>query len=70
MKGFDKFEIPPLEMVPVLKSLTVAQRLSTVFYLSRLVRSIIRAQIHSQHSDWNDMQVEAELARRISYGTK
>jgi len=70
MKGFDKFEAPPLEMVPVLKSLTVAQRLATAFHLSRLVRFTIRAQIRSRHPEYNDVQVEAELAGRIAHGAE
>ena len=70
LKCFDKFELPPSEIVPVLKSLTAAQRLATAFHLSKLVRSTIRAQIYSQHPKWSDIEVEAELARRISHATE
>jgi len=64
----EKLEIPPMIMIPILKSSTPSQRLTTVFNLSKIVRSAMRSYICSCHPEWDEEQVEKEVAQRILHG--
>ncbi len=50
------------------RRMTPEQRLQIGFDLCRLARDLSRAGIRHQHPDWNDEQVEREVARRSLLG--
>ena len=61
-------EIIEPEMVECLRRLTPAQRLKTAFGMWETARIIIRGSVLTQFPDWNEAQVNQEVARRLSHG--
>ena len=66
----DRYELPPDEMIPVLKAMTPGKRLETAFYLARLARKMMVAQATAAHPNWSSEQVQAEVAGRILRGAE
>lgn len=62
------FEFIDDTMVEVLRSKTEAERLRIATNLWISARVIVRGAIRTEHPDWNEEQVQHELARRMSHG--
>ncbi len=56
------------QTVDILRQRGVGGRLEMAFSMWRSARDIITAILVSQHPDWSDDQVAAEVARRLSHG--
>jgi len=53
----------------VLRRKTTAQRGTMVGECNRTMRLLIAGHLRTEHPDWNDAQIESEVARRILLGT-
>ena len=51
-------------MVAVLKRKTAAERVAMVFDAVRTMRLMLEAHLHWRHPDWDQTQIDAEIARR------
>lgn len=51
-------------MVAVLKSKTAAERVAMVFDAERSMRLMLDAHLRWRHPDWDQAQIDAEIARR------
>ena len=65
-----RLECVDQEIAELLRAKTPAQRLEIAFSLWRSARKMLTCLLESQHPDWNDVQVTAEVARRMSGGTR
>jgi Rv0078B-related antitoxin len=50
------------------RRMTPQQRLAIGFELYQLSRTIVRQGVKTQHPDWDDSRVAAEVARRFRLG--
>ena len=53
----------------VLRHKTSSERVAMVLEANRFVRSRLEGQLRTDHPDWTDQQVAAEIARRMLGGT-
>src|SRR5712691_2850526 len=51
-----------------LRERSIAERLEMVFDANRTMRGLIEARLRTDHSDWTDPQIQAEIARRMLHG--
>jgi len=58
------------ELAEVLRFKTPAQKVEMVAAANRTARLLAAAGIRYQHPDWDDTQVQAEVIRRVTGGTK
>jgi hypothetical protein len=56
------------KMAEVLRQKTGAERLAIAFGLFSSARRMLISMLRSEHPDWNEDQVNAEAARRLSHG--
>jgi len=57
------------DMVEVMRSKTIAQKLAIVNDMYRTARHLVRCGVQMQHEGWSESQVEAEVSRRLIYGS-
>ncbi len=62
-------EIVDDEMAAVFRGKTPGERLRVAFGLWTSTRSMLERLIRSQHPDWDDRAVKAEVVKRMSHGT-
>ena len=62
------FEMIDDTMADVLRPKTEAERLRIAMRLWTSARVIVRGAIRTEHPDWDDAQVQHEVARRMSHG--
>ena len=62
------FEMIDDAMVEILRPKTCAERLLIGSRLWSSARVIIRGAILTEHPEWNEEQVNREIARRMSHG--
>mgnify|MGYP000866532021 CR=1 FL=1 len=55
-------------MAEVLRQKTPAERLGIAFGLWRSTRRMLSSMLRSVHPDWNEEQIDREVARRLSHG--
>lgn len=63
-----EFEALDDEMADVLRQKSAAERLRIAGRMWRSARAILRGAIKTEHPDWDLVQVDREIARRISHG--
>ncbi|MGQ0812265.1 MAG: hypothetical protein ACT4OO_13725 [Nitrospiraceae bacterium] len=63
-----RIEVIDDAMAEVLRGKTPAERLAIGFGLWRSARTLLRGQLVSLHPEWNAVQVDSEVARRLSHG--
>ncbi len=51
-----------------LRERTFADRVEMVFDANRTMRALIAGRLTTDHPDWTDEQIRAEVARRILHG--
>ncbi len=61
-----QIEVVDEAVAEILRRKTPAQRLAMGFAANRTARRIMEGGLKSQHPDWNDLRVRAEIARRMS----
>ncbi len=51
-----------------LRKKTFAERMEMVFEANRTMRLLIAGRLKTEHPDWSDEQIQAEVARRMLHG--
>ena len=51
-----------------LRERTFAERLEMVFEANRTMRLLIAGRLKTDHPEWSDEQIQAEVARRMLHG--
>ncbi|MBL8825729.1 MAG: hypothetical protein JNM18_02000 [Planctomycetaceae bacterium] len=67
MKPIDpqRIEVVDDAMVPVLRAMTIAQRLAIAFDCNETVRLRLAGHLQTRHPDWTPEQIAQEVARRM-----
>jgi hypothetical protein len=67
----DKGQIEVVDdaVAEILRRKTPAERVQMALDANRLGRQLIAGHLHTIHPDWNDDQIQAEVARRMLRGT-
>ena len=65
-----KIEVVDEDLAEVLRHKSPAEKIEMVAAANRTARLLAAAGIRYQHPDWNDDQVQAEVIRRVTGGTK
>jgi hypothetical protein len=63
-------EIVEDEMAAVFRAKTPAERLRVAFGMWSSTRNMLERLLRSQHPDWDDRTVKAEVAKRMSHATR
>ena len=68
----DKGQIEVIDdtVAEILRRKTPAERVQMALDANRFVRLVIAGHLHTVHPDWNEDQIQAEIARRMLLGTK
>lgn len=61
-------EVIDEEMAAVLRAKTGAERLAIAFGMIRSARRMLTNHLAAEHPDWDDRQVQDEVARRLARG--
>lgn len=56
------------EVIAALRARSPAERLALGIDCNRAARVLITGQLRTLHPDWTEMQISAELARRMLHG--
>ena len=64
-----QIEVVDDAVVEVLRTKTPAERIAMALAANRTLRLVIEGGIRTQHPDWDDARVSAEVARRMLGGT-
>ena len=62
-------EMVDWEMVRILRTKTDAERLAIAHGMWRFARNAIGSVLRSEHPEWDEHKVAAEVAKRMSHGT-
>jgi hypothetical protein len=65
----DRFEAVDDEIAASLRVMGPAKRLALVFQAERFVRDLMRAGARNRHPEWNEAEVEKEVARLWADGS-
>ena len=63
-----RIEVVDEVMAEVLRRKTPAERIAIGFGLWRSARKMLRAQLAAKHREWDEQQLDREVARRLSHG--
>lgn len=63
-------EIVDDDMAAVFRAKTPLERLRVAFGLWTSTRNMLERLLRSEHPDWDDRAVRAEVARRMSHGSE
>jgi hypothetical protein len=58
------------DMAAVFRGMTPRERLRVAFGLWTSTRNMLESLLRSQHPDWDDSAVKAEVAKRMSHGAE
>jgi len=64
-----RIEVVAPEMAEILRQKTTEERIAMIFAANRTMRMVIEGRLRTDHPDWDDEQIQAEIARRFSRGT-
>ena len=64
-----QIEVLDEDWADVLRPKTTVERLAMIVDANRFLRLRLEGQLHTDHPDWSDQQVAAEIARRMLGGT-
>jgi hypothetical protein len=64
-----QIEVMDDAMAEVLRKKTPAEKIELVAGCYRLARGLVEGRLRTDHPDWDDARIAAEVARRISRGT-
>ena len=67
--GIDRIEAVDDEIAASLRGMGPAKRLSLVFQAERFARDLMRAGARNRHPEWNEADVEKEVARLWADGS-
>lgn len=63
-----RIELLDPAMVEVLRAKTPAERVAMAFEANQTARLLLKAHLSSSRPDWDDRQVEREIASRMLHG--
>lgn len=63
-------EIVDDDMAAVFRGMTPRERLRVAFGLWTSTRNMLESLLRSQHPDWDDSAIKAEVAKRMSHGAE
>ncbi len=64
-----QIEVVDEAVAACLRKLTPAQKIELTAAAHRTARALLTAQVQRQHPEWNDDDVQHEVARRLTRGT-
>jgi len=64
-----QIEVVDDAVADVLRRKTVTERIEMVFAANRLIRLRIEGHLRTEHPDWSDEHVAAEVAKRVLRGS-
>ena len=64
-----QIEVVDEAVAAVLRTKTGAERVAMALQCNRTVRLVIEGSVRMRHPDWDDKQVAAEVARRMTRGS-
>ena len=67
--GIDRIEAVDDEIAASLRGMGPANRLALVFQAERFARDLMRAGARNRHPEWNEEEVEKEVARLWADGS-
>jgi hypothetical protein len=67
--GIDRIEAVDDEVAASLRRMGPAKRLALVFQAERFARDLMRAGARNRHPEWNEAEVEKEVARLWANGS-
>jgi len=67
--GIDQIEAVDDEIAASLRGMGPAKRLALVFQAERFARDLMRAGARNRHPEWNEEEVEKEVARLWANGS-
>jgi len=56
------------EITVILRQMTATERLAIAFGMWRSARDMLSSMLRSQHPDWSERRIGAEVAHRLSHG--
>jgi hypothetical protein len=65
----DRIEVVDDEVAKALRGMGPAKRLALVFQAERFARDLMRAGARNRHPEWNEADVEKEVARLWADGS-
>jgi hypothetical protein len=68
MLDANRIEIPDEVVVESLRHMTPAERLAIANRMWISARNAVDQIVRSEHPDWNDQQLQQEIARRMLHG--
>jgi hypothetical protein len=63
-----QIEVLDEEMAEILRAKTGAERLKIASGLIASARRMLSSQLAADHPDWDERQIQEEVARRLSHG--
>lgn len=64
----EQIEVVDERVAAILRKKTPAERAEMMGGMHRLAKGLIRGRLVSDHPDWSDAQLDAEVARRLLRG--
>ncbi len=64
-----RIEVVDPEIAAILRKKPPAERIAMIFAANRTMRLVIEGRLRTDHPDWNDEQIQSEIARRFTRGT-
>lgn len=61
-------EVQDDQMIEVLKAKKPQERLAIAFYMWSSTKRQLTNYLHTEHPDWDDKKVQAEIVKRLSHG--
>jgi len=65
----NRIEVVDDAVIEILRTKTPAELLAMAFAANRTVRMVIAGALRTDHPDWDDKAIQAEVARRMLNGT-
>ncbi len=66
----ESIELSDPQVIEINRRMTGAEKLAQVFALNRNIRHRTASTLKAQHPEWNEAQVQQEIARRMSLGAE
>ena len=63
-----RYEVVDDKVAEILRKKTPAEKVQMVCDANRTARILIASSLRSRHPDWDEAEVQAEVARRMLYG--
>lgn len=60
-----RIEVVDPEIAAILKEKTIAERVEMIFAANRTMRLLIAGRLKTDHPDWSEVQIQAEVSRRM-----